>query len=181
MSNIRNRRPILSWVALLAMLTVVAVCLRLSWWQLQRAEEKQQWLATQEEKANQPAADLPSLLADPAPLHRQARISGELDNTRNVLLDNRIRNGVAGYHLLTPMQTRENHWVLINRGWLPRGLRREQLPERSPSSGAGSRWKAACIALPGRPLCFRMRHCQTINGLYGSRKWILTPLAKNLG
>ena len=135
MSNTENRRPVLSWIAFLATLAVVAICLRLSWWQLERAEEKRLWLATQEEKARQPAADLPALLADPSPLHRQAAFSGSLDNAHNVLLDNRIRNGVAGYHLLTPLQTREGHWVLINRGWLPRGARREQLPEIHAISG----------------------------------------------
>ena len=129
MSNTMSRNPVLSWIAFLATLAVVALCLRLSWWQLERAEEKRLWLAAQEEKARQPAADLPALLADPAPLHRQAAVSGKLDNTHNVLLDNRIRNGIAGYHLLTPLQTRDNQWVLINRGWLPRGARREQLPE----------------------------------------------------
>ena len=135
MSNTESRRPVLSWIAFLATLAVVAICLRLSWWQLERAEEKRLWLATQEEKARQPAASLPALLADPAPLHRQAALSGRLDNTHNVLLDNRIRDGIAGYYLLTPLQTPENHWVLINRGWLPRGASREQLPEIAAISG----------------------------------------------
>jgi len=52
-----------------------------------------------------------------------------MDNAHSILLDNRTLNRIAGYHLLTPMQTDEGQWVLINRGWLPRGNRRDILPD----------------------------------------------------
>ena len=35
MSNTKSRSPVLSWIAFLATLAVVALCLRLSWWQLE--------------------------------------------------------------------------------------------------------------------------------------------------
>ncbi|EUC69374.1 hypothetical protein Y017_15040 [Alcanivorax sp. 97CO-5] len=123
------------WVALIATLIVAAICLRLAFWQLERAEEKRLWLTEQNERATLPPADLPTLLADTDPMHRRITITGHFDNAHNVLLDNRTLNGVAGYHLLTPFETREGRWVLINRGWLARGNDRATLPTIVPIEG----------------------------------------------
>lgn len=124
-----TRTRLKAYLALIAVFIVVGTCLRLSWWQLERAEEKRVWLESQQQQAKLPPANLSSLLATPSPQHRRARLEGQIDNAHPVLLDNRILNGVAGYHLLSPMQTREGLWVLVNRGWLPRGARRDVLPE----------------------------------------------------
>ena len=58
-----GRHRALSLLALIGTLLVVAVCLRLAWWQLDRAGEKRQWLAEQRTRGQQAAADLPALLA----------------------------------------------------------------------------------------------------------------------
>ncbi|HEX5677862.1 MAG TPA: SURF1 family protein [Alcanivorax sp.] len=110
-------------------LLVVGVCLSLSWWQWQRAGEKREWLSDQAEKTNAAPVSLARALDLEDPQHRPVRVSGELDNRRSVLLDNRTWQGVAGYFLLTPLRTDQGHWVLINRGWLPRGADRAHLPE----------------------------------------------------
>ena len=123
------------WIALLATLIAAGICLRLAFWQLERAEEKRQWLTEQSERATLPPADLPSLQAADDPMHRRASLSGQFDNAHNLLLDNRTLNGVAGYHLLTPFETRKGRWVLVNRGWLPRGNDRSRLPEIAPITG----------------------------------------------
>lgn len=123
-----TRTRVRAYLALIALFVVVGTCLRLSWWQLERAEQKRVWLESQQEKAELPPASLTTLLANDDPQHRRAQLSGEIDNTHPVLLDNRTLNGVAGYHLLSPMLTDEGRWVLINRGWLPRGPRRDVLP-----------------------------------------------------
>ena len=100
MPHTHRRAP---WIALIATLIVSGVCLRLAFWQLERADEKRQWLTEQSERATLPPADLPTLQAADDPMHRRASISGHFDNAHNVLLDNRTLNGVAGYHLLTPV------------------------------------------------------------------------------
>ncbi len=123
----RNARPSLLGLALT--LAVVGLCLSLSWWQWQRAGEKREWLANQAEKAQAPPVTLARALALDDPQHRPVRVTGELDNRRSVLLDNRTWQGVAGYFLLTPLRTDQGRWVLINRGWLPRGADRAHLPE----------------------------------------------------
>ena len=132
MPHTHRRAP---WIALIATLIVSGVCLRLTFWQLERADEKRQWLTEQSERATLPPADLPTLQALDDPMHRHASISGHFDNAHNVLLDNRTLNGVAGYHLLTPFGTRKGRWVLVNRGWLPRGNDRANLPTIAPITG----------------------------------------------
>ncbi|MBU59895.1 MAG: hypothetical protein CL543_13565 [Alcanivorax sp.] len=115
-------------LGLLLTLTVVALCLALSWWQWQRAGEKRAWLADQAAKARSAPVTLEAALAQADPQHQPVRVRGELDNRRSVLLDNRTHQGVAGYYLLTPLRTGDDRWVLVNRGWLPRGADRRQLP-----------------------------------------------------
>ncbi|MED5432017.1 hypothetical protein A15D_00691 [Alcanivorax sp. MD8A] len=129
MASPRNGSRWMTLIAFTALFVVVGICLRLSWWQLDRAEEKRVWLEQQTQRAALPPADLHSLLQDSSPLHRSARLNGLVDNAHPVLLDNRTLNGVAGYHLLSPLQTTAGQWVLINRGWLPRGPSRQTLPD----------------------------------------------------
>ena len=100
--------------------------LRLSWWQL--IAPKKASLAEQQTQRAACTCRL-QLAASSSPLHRSARLNGLVDNAHPVLLDNRTLNGVAGYHLLSPLQTTAGQWVLINRGWLPRGPSRQTLPD----------------------------------------------------
>ncbi|WP_233552467.1 SURF1 family protein [Alcanivorax profundi] len=129
MASHRNGSRWMTLIAFTSLFMVVGVCLRLSWWQLERAEEKRIWLAQQAERSAMTPASLDALLNDASPLHRSARLEGVVDNAHPVLLDNRTLNGIAGYHLLSPMQTHSGLWVLINRGWLPRGASRQVLPD----------------------------------------------------
>ncbi|MDX1804296.1 MAG: SURF1 family protein [Alcanivorax sp.] len=131
----RQRRS--SLVALLATVAVAALCIRLGVWQLHRADQKSQWLAAQATREARPPAWLHTLLALPADQrqHRAISVRGRFDNHHNILLDNRILNGVAGYHLFTPLHTGDGHWVLVNRGWLPWGNSRQTLPDITPVPG----------------------------------------------
>ncbi|AFT69415.1 hypothetical protein B5T_01132 [Alloalcanivorax dieselolei B5] len=116
-------------------LVVVAVCLSLSWWQWQRADEKREWLADQSDKAAGAPLSLSGALSRHDRQHLPIAVSGELDNARPVLLDNRMNQGIAGYYLLSPLRTADGRWVLINRGWLPRGNDRAVLPAVAPVTG----------------------------------------------
>ncbi|MCU5786473.1 SURF1 family protein [Alloalcanivorax marinus] len=123
-------------LGLLLTLLVVAACLSLSWWQWQRAGEKRAWLADQAAKAHAAPVDLAEALRRDDRQHLPVRVRGEIDNDHPVLLDNRTYQGVAGYYLLSPLRDESGRWVLINRGWLPRGADRGTLPEVAPVRGA---------------------------------------------
>jgi surfeit locus 1 family protein len=124
---VRRFRP--SLIALLATLVVVAVCLRLAFWQLERATVKARWQQEQSERSLHSPLSLDQLLVLAEPGNFPVEVRGRIDNSRSILLDNRVLDRVAGYHLLTPLRTEGGRWVLINRGWLPRGLDRNQLPD----------------------------------------------------
>lgn len=61
-------------------------------------------------------------------LYRQVSVQGRFDSRYQILLDNRIYHGVAGYHVLAPLIIDERRAVLVNRGWIPVGKNRSTLP-----------------------------------------------------
>ena len=129
----RSFRPALlpGVIALLA----VVLTLALGNWQSRRAEEK---LALGQELD---AASRNAVLAlPPQPVEAQAyafsRISarGEYSTRHTILLDNKVLRGVAGYQVLTPLKIAGGDvHVLVNRGWVAAGVRRDILPQvRTP-------------------------------------------------
>jgi len=114
----------------LALAFVVAVTFSLGQWQLRRAAEKDA-LQAQRDAAraatpivpSAPQPELPSLDG------RRVQLAGRFDDSKGVFLDNRTRGGVAGFHVLTPMQLEGGAWVMVLRGWVARDAReRTRLP-----------------------------------------------------
>lgn len=130
-----TRRFHLHPAGLLITLAALALCLHLGFWQLDRAQEKTALFASMESRATLAPVPLGELLAMADPAHFPVELQGHFDNDHPILLDNRLVDGVAGYHLLSPFQTRDGHWLLVNRGWLPRGRDRAQLPAIADISG----------------------------------------------
>lgn len=63
--------------------------------------------------------------------YKKISVTGVYDNNKQMLLDNQVRDGVTGYNVLTPMAVEQNgktYWILVDRGWLPQSLHRQQLP-----------------------------------------------------
>jgi len=65
------------------------------------------------------------------PRFAEVRVTGRWDGNRQFLLDNRMRYGKAGYEVLTPLRLEDGRWLLVNRGWVPFGGYRDQLPNVS--------------------------------------------------
>jgi surfeit locus 1 family protein len=130
-----SRRFHLSWPALIVALLAVAFCLRLGAWQLSRAAEKETLVENVRSRADQAPVPLKQLLKMPDPAHYPVVLSGQFDNRYNLLLDNRVVDGVAGYYLLTLFNSDDHYALLVNRGWLPRGRQRAVLPEIEPING----------------------------------------------
>jgi surfeit locus 1 family protein len=69
-------------------------------------------------------------------LYRKLEVEGVFDDAHTILLDNRVLNGVAGYHVLTPLRINGGPLaILVNRGWVATGRSREQVP--APPTPAG--------------------------------------------
>jgi surfeit locus 1 family protein len=125
--------------ASVAALAVVILGLALGFWQLRRADEKAQLQAARDEAAAAPALRLDagsegaagsdgSAATQPAPLPPPAAIDGKgvtargvFVAERTVFLDNRTREGVAGFHVLTPLKLLgRDSYLLVLRGWIAR-------------------------------------------------------------
>jgi surfeit locus 1 family protein len=105
----------------LALLLVVALCVRLGFWQLARHEERREMNAAVAERLVAPAVRDVAMLADTVGLsYRAATVNGIYDNERSIVLPGRSHRGVPGVHLLSPLLVDgRSDAILINRGWVP--------------------------------------------------------------
>jgi len=118
----------------LATLVLLPILVGLGQWQLERAAWKQGLVDAHAARIREPAQPLQSVLASSGDdlEYRQVTARGVYDLDHQLLLDNRIYQGAAGYHVLTPLHLEDaesdGDWVLVNRGWVPLGESRSQLP-----------------------------------------------------
>src|SRR5690625_260488 len=102
----------------LILLPLLAILLALGFWQLERREWKHELLATLEARQAAPASELP-LEFDPEALEfRSFELQGELLHERELYWTARTRDGVSGYHVLTPLRLEDGREVILDRGWL---------------------------------------------------------------
>jgi len=124
-------------VWLIAAAAGCALFVALGNWQTRRAEEK---LAAQARLDALAAAVPVRMPATPVAANdyagRRVSVRGEYAPKHTVLIDNRIHKGVAGYHVVTPLRIEggETH-VLVNRGWVAAGPRRDELPGIATPAG----------------------------------------------
>jgi surfeit locus 1 family protein len=107
----------------------VAACLALGTWQIGRAREKQALIDTFDRGGNA-AVPLPATAVDTLPRYQRVVTSGHFESGRQILIDNMpSRTGQAGYRVLTPFRRAGGGRVLlVDRGWVPMGVDRSQLP-----------------------------------------------------
>lgn len=111
--------------ATVATVAAVSAFVALGCWQLDRGAEKRA-LAADFQSAG-PAIELPPA-GGALPRYQRVVARGSYDAGHQFLLDNRIRAGVAGVEVLTPLLLADGSAVLVNRGWLPFGSDRNRLP-----------------------------------------------------
>lgn len=126
--------------ALPTFLTVVAVTLFVcaGQWQQRRMHEKEALRAEFDAAAALPPLGLASLPGGTdwkALRYRIVTASGEFDGRHQILVDNRVHDGRAGYHVITPLVLDDGRTVLVNRGWTPQGPSRSELPKVAPPLG----------------------------------------------
>lgn len=114
-------------------LVVFSILVSLGLWQISRAEEKaqtQQALSSSLEKLE--IEVLSPLEENTEYRFRHARIKGYFDAQHQYLLDNRIEKGRPGFLVITPfVYASGKAKILVNRGWLPLGKSRQDLPDIS--------------------------------------------------
>ena len=142
-----------AWVTL-AMLVGVAVTVRLGFWQLSRADEKQTRHNVILAQQTAPQLSTEQLLVNPAlfqQTHQHVALEGQWLPQHTVYLENRVMNGQAGFYVLTPLQIGPTTRVLVQRGWVPRHRQdRTLLPPIDTPQGVVS--VHGRLALPPSPL-----------------------------
>lgn len=109
---------------------VVAGFVRLGFWQLDRAGQKQQAHALFERNSAKAPVDIGALLKEPETerLWREVEARGGFVDGINVVLDNQSLKGRPGYYVFAPFRLGDGATViLINRGWMPNDGRRDEL------------------------------------------------------
>ena len=115
----------------LAIVTAIAVALFVSAgnWQRGRLAQKEGMAAAWDRAQSMPAVPLPGGTVQWSDwLYRKVELRGTWLPEAQLLLDNRIRAGRTGFHVLTPMRLADSRVVMVNRGFVAALPRRDQLP-----------------------------------------------------
>ena len=116
----------------------LAIFVSLGYWQLGRAQEKRALLEAFA-SGGEDIVDATGRGFDELARYQRVRLRGTYDATRQILLDNMpSAAGRPGYRVLTPLERADGRgWVLVDRGWVPLGSTRDDLP--NVAVGAGER------------------------------------------
>lgn len=163
MIRLGNRLFSPPWWATALFVLVGAVMLLLGRWQLQRAAEKISLATAAQQALSAAPADMLEVLsgsAGQAPAvvnagqrssgndtvarhsraasadYRQVTASGTLLVGQQFLWDNRVHKGSAGFEIIIPLKLAgTDRIVLLNRGWVPVGISRDDLPDTDFAAG----------------------------------------------
>lgn len=124
----RLRHYHFDWKLTLFTALLFPVLVSLGFWQLEREAEKQALQQMYASRQSEAPTELTQLDTAQDLQYRQVLLGGSWDNAHVFLLDNRIYQGQVGFEVLVPMHTPDGTVVFINRGWIPQGAYRDQLP-----------------------------------------------------
>jgi surfeit locus 1 family protein len=113
---------------LMTLLTIalLALLISLGRWQLRRADEKR--VLYDSFAAGNDATRTIDATTATLPRYQHVEAAGHYDAGRQVLIDNMVESGQAGYFVITPFELQGGGWILINRGWVPVGASRAVRP-----------------------------------------------------
>lgn len=130
----------LNWKLVLFSLLMLPVLISLGFWQLQRAEEKRNIQESWEKQQALPPVPLEELGDTSNSLYRRVSLTGHFVPQRYWLLENRVLNGQVGYEILMPFRLtagadNSGPLIVVNRGWVPAGDYRTDVPQVTTPSG----------------------------------------------
>lgn len=125
----------------LAVAAGIALTLSLANWQLNRAQEKEDRAARLVLLARDAPVAIGTGEVRAADVQwRRVVARGRFEPRHAVFIDNRIRKGVAGYHVMMPLEVGKTadggiRYVLVNRGWIAAAPERGKAPQVATPEG----------------------------------------------
>lgn len=115
----------------------IALTLALGNWQLKRGHEKSELKTRIDQLAKEPAINVPAVELNAQDVQlRRVEARGTFEPKYAVFIDNRVRHGMAGYHVVMPLKLGDgSRYVLVNRGWVAGTGDRNRLPEVKTPAG----------------------------------------------
>jgi surfeit locus 1 family protein len=123
----RFRPAVLPTLAFLVLLVAFGA---LGMWQVRRAESARALQAEYDRRAESVVTIGTAAQPTEALRFHRVRVRGVYEPAYQVLIDNRVEDGRAGYDVVTPLRVEGGSMrVLVNRGWVAMGVDRQHLPE----------------------------------------------------
>jgi len=116
---------------------MIALTLWLGRWQTGRGDEKEAMQRLLEARAREPVVDLSRPIASPGEiLYRRVLARGEWAADAQFFIDNRVLDGRAGFHVITPLRIAgSGQLVLVDRGWIERTAEYPKAPRVAVPGG----------------------------------------------
>src|SRR5690348_3507707 len=114
----RVRRP--KWLPTVAAFVVAALCIVAGNWQHRRMLEKEALQASITRAAAAAPVALPAGVDDwNAWRFHRVTATGQYDAAHQILIDNKVHDGVVGFDVVTPLRMSDGRAVLVDRGFVP--------------------------------------------------------------
>lgn len=119
---------------------LVPIFVSLGMWQWNKAAIKESRQSLLDARSQEPAIELAATPVDAESLRfRRVKVRGTYEPQYQILIDNRVHNEQAGFHVVTPLRISGSAaaplYVLVNRGWIPGRPDHRQLPEVDTPAG----------------------------------------------
>ena len=127
--RIANRNFAPSLFAVAITIAAVVVFVRLAFWQIGRAAEKDAMQA-QYAAGQRSVVELSAANAGTLTQYQRVSARGHYDSAHQILLDSMpSAMGQPGYRVVTPFELEQGGWVLVDRGWHRPGATRSDIPD----------------------------------------------------
>ena len=119
-----------TWLGTLITLVCIPTFIKLGYWQYDKAALKQKIQANFEQTNANQSPNLKDYLLKSEQLEfKKVEADGEYEKQYQILIDNKVENSLAGYHVITPLKIHNtNTYVLVNRGWIQGNKLRADIP-----------------------------------------------------
>jgi cytochrome oxidase assembly protein ShyY1 len=122
------------WWFVIVVLPVIGLCVKAGFWQLDRAQQKEQLIERLTVGESQLSTPSDLLMVNPESATYRVTLPVMIDHDSVFYLDNRIQDRVAGYEVFAEASTRDGGLrLLVNLGWVPGSPTRDRLPENCGS------------------------------------------------